>query len=393
VSALGALVMLGAGGLLFAAYSGPPILKVLALLLLLIPPWNIYSLGYRSQIASLLFFAGEIFFLEKAERSSKMLWLLPPLFMFWANTHPGFFLGPMVLGLFLAAFWVRSFREEGLTVRRVAPGLLLLFISLAATLVNPFGPRIYGEVWRHFLVPMNTLIAEWVGPDRSQVLLILGSFLAMGGLIFLRRGRWGWRFPVLALFAFLAVTGRRNLPLYYLALYAALFGSGIMPDIKRDAGEALETIAVPVLLVALLFALKIIPQAVRFNTDEAVYCHEGLVSYPCQAIGYFREKQGNIFNTYEWGGFLIWKLPAMKVFVDGRMPAWETASGKSPYAIFLEIIQARPGWNETLARYQTGYIFIAPGTFLDLELEDGRGRQYGWEEKYRDAAAVIYEKI
>ena len=33
--------------------------------------------------------------------------------------------------------------------------------------------------------------------------------------------------------------------------------------------------------------------------------------------------QGNIFNDYNYGGYLIWKLPSQKVFIDGRMPSWK----------------------------------------------------------------------
>lgn len=103
-------------------------------------------------------------------------------------------------------------------------------------------------------------------------------------------------------------------------------------------------------------------------------------------------KTGNIFNTYEWGGYLIWKLPKMKVFVDGRMPAWKDDFGRYPYAVFLAILQTQPGWNEELRRNKTDYILISPGTFLDLLLQK-ESKTYGWQEIYRDKIAVLYQNV
>jgi len=103
-------------------------------------------------------------------------------------------------------------------------------------------------------------------------------------------------------------------------------------------------------------------------------------------------EKGNIFNRYEWGGFLIWQLPEYKVFVDGRMPAWEHPSGKSPYTIYLETLQNQPGWEETLKEYNINWILISPGTFMDLLLQPNP-KKFGWEEVYRDKISVIYKRV
>jgi len=98
------------------------------------------------------------------------------------------------------------------------------------------------------------------------------------------------------------------------------------------------------------------------------------------------------YAAYEWGGFLIWQKPAVKVFVDGRMPAWRDKNGKSPYQVYLEIIQAQPGWNEKLRSLKTNYLLINSGTFLDLLLAK-EAKKYNWQEVYRDKTAVIYKNI
>jgi len=42
--------------------------------------------------------------------------------------------------------------------------------------------------------------------------------------------------------------------------------------------------------------------------------------YPTKAIQTIlaTSPEGNMFNSYNWGGYLIWKLPKYPVFIDGR---------------------------------------------------------------------------
>ncbi|PIZ66716.1 hypothetical protein COY13_04950, partial [Candidatus Roizmanbacteria bacterium CG_4_10_14_0_2_um_filter_36_35] len=96
----------------------------------------------------------------------------------------------------------------------------------------------------------------------------------------------------------------------------------------------------------------------------------GLSKYPCQAIKNYPKLSGNVYAMYEWGGFLIWQKPTIKVFIDGRMPAWKDENGQSPYQVFLDIIQTQPGWNEKLKELKTNHLLISNGTFLDLLLKE-----------------------
>ncbi|MBI3559155.1 hypothetical protein HY085_02055 [Candidatus Gottesmanbacteria bacterium] len=140
----------------------------------------------------------------------------------------------------------------------------------------------------------------------------------------------------------------------------------------------------PVLISSLLFFLP------KNNFSEEAYCRN--LSLPCKAVKNFTFEPGNIFNTYEWGGYLVWKLPDNKIFVDGRMPAWQDENGESPYNVFLKILQTQPGWNEKLEKLNTKYIFIGQGTFLDLLLQK-ESAKYNWREEYRDEISAIYKRV
>ncbi len=57
--------------------------------------------------------------------------------------------------------------------------------------------------------------------------------------------------------------------------------------------------------------------------------------YPCSALEFIKQNpdlaKNNIFNSYAWGGYLVWNWPEKQIFIDGRFPQY-------PYAghTFLE---------------------------------------------------------
>lgn len=73
--------------------------------------------------------------------------------------------------------------------------------------------------------------------------------------------------------------------------------------------------------------------------------------YPKEAIDYLmkNEIKGKLFGDYGWGGYLVWKMPNEKVFVDGRMPSWrwKAPKGESDWA-FREYGKVLDGDFETI---------------------------------------------
>jgi hypothetical protein len=63
-------------------------------------------------------------------------------------------------------------------------------------------------------------------------------------------------------------------------------------------------------------------------------------SYPIQAVAYLSAHPcaGNLFNAYDYGGYLIWKLPSEPVYIDGRMPSWRNSNGVKYLATYDNII-------------------------------------------------------
>lgn len=360
---------------------------------------TVFGLGVRPQVASYLFFAATLFVLDKARARHKHLFWLTPLFLVWVNSHIGFFLGPILFGFWFCEKFLKFLRAKSqkAEIKKVILPFAFLLIALFATLINPFGGKVYLEIWRHSSSPLPAMIAEWVPPLPWQMGLI-----TMSGLISLISLIWKGKISVyklllLGFFTILALKARRNLPFFYTVFFYVVWNSNLVREIvrRRDAINGVSanvTLSLLVLAAALLFSLSNFSNALKFNNSRSDYCAKGLIVYPCELVPKLKTLKGNVFATYEWGGFLIWQTPNLKVFVDGRMPAWKDENGESPYEVFLYILQAREGWNERLARYKTDYILIAPGTFLDLLLEK-EALKYGWSEIHRDETAVLYERI
>lgn len=379
VSFVNGLLFVLSAIILWRLFRGPVWLKTLIVFLILFLSDVVFGMGLRSQIVTFLFFILSIYILKKSADKPRLLYFLPFLFIVWANTHIGFFLGPVLYTLFVI---------DSLIKKR-SVNWRLYFLSLAATLINPFGINAYLEIINHASSPLGTMIAEWVPPDIYVQILIAFTALAITSYMFFRRKFSVFAILSLIIFGYLAFTARRNLPLYYVTFFIILFEQ--FPVFSRL--PELPEITLPILFSVTLFLTYIqIPKTLTFDNNWSNYCRSLGTNFPCQPIAKYKSLAGNIFASYEWGGFLIWKLPQAKVFIDGRMPAWKAEDGRSPYAVYLDILQTKPGWNEKLNMYKTDYIFMYPDTFIDVVLRPNP-KIFGWDEVYRDDQAVIFKNL
>jgi hypothetical protein len=187
---------------------------------------------------------------------------------------------------------------------------------------------------------------------------------------------------------FLTLKANRNLPLFYTVAFYTLIN-----EIKINVKQFLS-LTISLLISSLLFiAIIQIPKTISFDTNWEEICNTTTITpYPYTALKKYQQLSGNVFANYEWGGFLIWQKPNIKVFVDGRMSAWRAPDKTYPYQTYLEIIQTKNNWNEKLKKLKTNYLLIGTGTYLDLLLQK-ENTKYGWKEKYRDQNSVIYHAL
>src|SRR5436189_178024 len=82
------------------------------------------------------FFAVLLLIVTERRAHPRLLWVVPPLVLVWANIHGSFFLAPLVLGL----AWLEDLNEHAPHPHRT---LAVAVVSALAACVTPFGPTVW----------------------------------------------------------------------------------------------------------------------------------------------------------------------------------------------------------------------------------------------------------
>ncbi len=392
VSILGSLIFVFIALTFYRLLEGNPLFKILAFCLLYLLSAGIFTLGLRPQIVTFLFFLLTLLLIKKVQNGeTKKAYFIPLLFVLWVNTHLGFLSGLIaVLFAFLEQL-VMYIKHKSLALSNSTILFGAVFLSsLIATWINPFGIYVYQELYNHIVSPLNTMIAEWVEPLPWQSALIVGSTFFFLYYQTRKRVFAFYSLSLILFFCLFALKARRNIPLYYASFFYVLSLSKLNDFLKRVSENISYEILIVLSAVGIIFFSFIqIPSTIEKSLYQANHCPT-LAEDNCKAIREYPQLSGNIFAFYEWGGYLIWRKPESKVFVDGRMPAWRDEKGVSPYKAYLSIIQAQDGWNDMLKQLKTNYIFINKGTFLDDVLYSNP-EKYGWRNVYENNTSIIYK--
>lgn len=138
-----------------------------ALAILAIPAIAFRTLPRADLFTTVLFAAMLVLLWRYYEGHAIRMWLLPVAMFFWANLHHGFVAGLALIGAYaFMELCDLAFTDRRLAswarLRKVAPWL---GISVAATLVNPWGMGIFAALERQNKVtqPLTNFIGEWSG--------------------------------------------------------------------------------------------------------------------------------------------------------------------------------------------------------------------------------------
>jgi hypothetical protein len=176
----------------------------------------------RPQLFTYLFLALTVVVLESRRR----LWLLPPLFLIWANCHGGFFLGWVVLAAYCAEALVARVRGKSLPEERALWPWSA--VAVLASGINPNGFRAVQVLLLYRSSAMQSHLLEWGRPTLWPPPLF-GVLLAAaaGAMVWQRRkvriGDW----LLLAAFSVGAFTAERNT--IFMGFFAPVFLASYLP--------------------------------------------------------------------------------------------------------------------------------------------------------------------
>lgn len=377
--------------LLFARSPGKPYIAAATTLwggMISGPTW-----GVRPQVVSLLLASLFLWILEASEKKSKLLWALIPLMVLWVNLHAGFAIGIALIALFLLGelfsvvlgfeVWKNSFPR----LRRL---LLLLIACVAVIPLNPYGTRIYSYPWQTLSSRfMATYIQEWASPDfhRSIYLPFLGMILALLFVVAVSSRRLRPReILLLVVLSYAGLRSVRHIPIFALVaapilaeqLQAILDEHGIrLADRDGSASPAKALLNGLVLATLCGFVFLWVRDVVQREPEAEA-------AYPAQAVKFLAHSNlpGPLFNDYNWGGYLIWKLyPGTKVFVDGRADLYGDAFLQNLASIYF----VGNEWQSKFDAWGIRSVLLPPSAPLAEALR----LRPGWKQVYADSQAVI----
>jgi len=321
------------------------------------------------------------------------LWLLPVLMVLWVNLHPGFIAG---LGVILAYLLLEGVElvfpaKRAATVQRLRVAWPPLAATLVATLINPFGYKIFlAAVGLAGLQPASQIRAEMNIAELEKVPMSLPSlamaldlrnpdssfwWLAIAAVAVVAMALWQRHYGAALLTAAALYVGfQRHRYNGLFAIVVVVVGATILTEgfrrrdaigVEAEAGNSRplpRLAAVGVLAICLLTCVRCIDlassRAYIVTTSNMMFGAGESSLFPERAADFILREHlpGNIFQAYNLGGFSAWRLgPAYLDFIDGR--------GVSPAVSneYWELIHSAPdslAWQEEIARRGINVLFF-----------------------------------
>ena len=261
----------------------------------------------------------------------RLLYWLPALFLLWANLHIQFVYGLLYLGVLFAAIAAEEFlRRTGikwfqpkvrLPLRKMA---VLTGLSFVATLLTPYSYHLYEvmvgyaknkQAYNYIveLLPMN--FREW--QHYTLMVVVMLAFFSLG------RTRALDLFKVTLLIVTAAVSFHTQRDAW-LVLFPgiAVLADALSGEHTEEPGRAVHhKWARPELIaVALLPCVLVLAVIIKIPSDRQKLLAIVNRQFPVAACDYIRSNHlpQPLYNTLDWGGFILWYLPDYPVAMDGR---------------------------------------------------------------------------
>jgi hypothetical protein len=345
-------------------------------------------------------------------RNNRLYWL-PLLMILWANSHGGFAVGFILIAIYTTDLAIRRAwerfsppqgdRTSSLSTtqasfqQKLSSLLIVGLLCAGAVAINPSGPVMLLYPFKTVSIgALQDFIAEWQSPNFHElrvqpfIWLILLLFAAIG---FSRRRIAISDFLLLSVFTYLSLTAARNIALFSLVapvvitrytapmigVFRRIYGGGISLQEADEPSRLAKTANL------LIFAILAFTVAIKTLTIYPAPINEEYFRdvYPVGAVAYLKENRpvGELFNSYNWGGYLLWFLPEYPVFIDGRTDLYDDEL----IGTWLQVIRAEVGWEATLDSWDVDLVLLEPDYPIVAQLQERN-----WELLYNDENSVLY---
>lgn len=363
---------------------------------------------------------------EAGRVSPRRLWILPPLFIVWVNTHGGALGGLATLILFAIGWLARPRVFNGITKQHAdtstdnpptervpfakppAPlvGTVVGLCTIAA-LVNPFGPAL-PRVWIGLMgsrVIPNVIIEHaplsLLSPEGIMILLLAIAYAWL--LLGTRRRGWrvAWLLP--AIWFVLALSRVRHGPLF--AIVASLCIADMIPHhpaCTRLIASMTPFRTIPrrhpaawpfAATIGVVFAATLALQAAgwRLPIIGAGRCVADNTQWPVNAVAALDREIANtgspvrVFNEMRFGGYLTYAAPDARIYIDDRCELHRDAG----LLRYIELQKHPELIDGEMARYQFDFALIRHGS----RVYDYMTHSEHWSLIHTDETAGLFRAV
>ena len=346
--------------------------------------------------------------------------LLGLTMLVWSNAHPGFVIGFAMVMIYLTAEGISAALLAGSAGteagRRAKTLLAALAVVIAASFVNPNGLALYpsfGSALQQ--LGGNTMTQEFQSPTFHGELysvsleLLFAAFVL--GLITSRRRPWLGRSLLVLAFAFLALNGVRNVPLFAIIsipVIADLLAEGRLLALVDAASDAqagrLEAgartwdriergynrmewrctmhilpVAAVILLAFSCVAVGRVPGMRPIVTSSFDPRH-----VPTTTLAYITNHHlawDRGLSLDNWGGYIRYET-GERIFVDDRTTFYPADF----YQRYAQMMFAQPGWRRQLDHYGFEWVLVPKNVPLAAALRE----RPTWQVSAEDPAAYLF---
>jgi hypothetical protein len=365
VLAAGVLISIFATSLIRRmALRGTHIMVALGVALLGVGSASIHFLA-RPHILTLVLLSISVWIIEAdREHGGRRIWWLIPLTIVWTNLHGGFLALIAVLGLTTIGTALEAWFGGSGTIRNALRYGLLTVGCAVASLINPYGWKLHIHVGDYLQSGwIRNVVQEFQSPSfrsenmlQFEALMLVGIMVAAG--LFRRRriveGLW------IVFWAHMALGSVRHVPVFvavvapilavelsgwWTAWTAAAKKSSLPGILNQIAGDCLpgfcrSSVWPAVVVVALVFIGAPIPWPRDFPDllfpTTMIHTNLDLIA------------KSRVLTTDQWGDYLIYTDPRLKVFVDGRSDFYGPEVGGE----YLRLIGGQWDWQQIMEKYQ-----------------------------------------
>lgn len=351
-----------------------------------------------SFIGTLLVIQQTEYIIACGKQGKKLKWYilpsLPLLMLLWANFHRGFIIGIGILLVYLLTEWIA--RKRGNTALPDDAFRHFLIVVLASAGIAFFNPVGITAMWASFTevsgpfaqvideffgtigyfelhgmkqlgylvvavaaIPFIALLVKWRKVSTAHLLI---------ATLFLIAGIQSFRFSLMMVAVVLSIA---------IVYFSDAFNRGL------SVGKG-----IPIILLWCLSTGFLANSAFSRTALTAPPLEKGVI--PTAAVDYLEQSNinGNIYNFFEYGGYLSWRLYPRKVFIDQRNLSWD---------VYEEYSKAwRGNYAEVFDKYRIGAVFYPVyehATGKPSRLVAGLFNDKQWGVGYFDGKDVVFVRI